>query len=638
MGICHSKVDFNTTIRKSVLSSLLQDNEWDEFLSICKCERYSNNKTFHLNKKDLLYIVISGELIAVMSNINSSSDKPIEVRRYLPGDMIHLFNNSLITNDGYIIHNNTKIEFKVDIPTNAAKTVDTTIITNNSLTHQRKHKDKMATIVTVDKVDLKRLLDSATYSSSFAFKLLYNWKVDDILTGNKFCGGLTSEQLQLLGPLFQFKVIFDGDTLQSANANYRPILSNIESNDNSNRSKQSIKHDPPYLKFVGVILTGSSLSITHATIDDFKQKYGTLSASAVTSFRRTSSRLSTTIRNIFNPNRPLRIHDSAIDLKVFGETLTQGYLYGLEYYFLGKEKGFNNIVAIGDCIVGLLTNESLNGIKASDNSMFKILNHNYNKYMLTLVYEGVPMLSDLSEEERSQVAKSITYRSYQANEVIYSQGDPGDHLYVVMYGTVSESMSLSRKNDVEDNEDECEFFVGEYFGEVSMVTDSQHTSTMTALETTCLMLISKQTFRGIFDENKAKLAELKIKALGEDVDLEHFLCHPKGYQLFLDFLEKEHASENIQFWYAVDRFDEMHHRLLKQYQLIESDSVTKSAISRNNSNASLRLANVDKDKEISVRSRLGTSLSRRSDNYTSIFHLTYLQSNTNITCPNLLTN
>jgi hypothetical protein len=65
---------------------------------------------------------------------------------------------------------------------------------------------------------------------------------------------------------------------------------------------------------------------------------------------------------------------------------------------------------------------------------------------------------------------------------------------------------------------------------------------------------------------------MKIKMHGEDVDLEYLLSHPRGYQLFVDFLEKEHSSENIQFWHAADRFDEMHKRIWREYQQMESEN------------------------------------------------------------------
>ena len=38
---------------------------------------------------------------------------------------------------------------------------------------------------------------------------------------------------------------------------------------------------------------------------------------------------------------------------------------------------------------------------------------------------------------------------------------------------------------------------------------------------------------------------------GENVDMEYLLCHPKGYNLFFDYLEKEHATENIQVFFIL---------------------------------------------------------------------------------------
>lgn len=42
------------------------------------------------------------------------------------------------------------------------------------------------------------------------------------------------------------------------------------------------------------------------------------------------------------------------------------------------------------------------------------------------------------------------------------------------------------------------------------------------------------------------LSSIVCNSIGEDIELEHLIDHPAGYKLFMDFLEKEHASENIQ--------------------------------------------------------------------------------------------
>lgn len=60
----------------------------------------------------------------------------------------------------------------------------------------------------------------------------------------------------------------------------------------------------------------------------------------------------------------------------------------------------------------------------------------------------------------------------------------------------------------------------------------------------------------MFIDNKTKLCEIKMRLAGKNVDLEYIIMHPEGYTAFLRFLQIEHATENLAFWHAIDRFEE----------------------------------------------------------------------------------
>lgn len=80
-----------------------------------------------------------------------------------------------------------------------------------------------------------------------------------------------------------------------------------------------------------------------------------------------------------------------------------------------------------------------------------------------------------------------------------------------------------------------------------------------------LLALSKRVLDQIYNNNKAKLCEIRIRLMGTDVTLNHVIDHPRGAELFLHYLEKEHAAENLQFYCAVDKFDAMCQELKKQY-------------------------------------------------------------------------
>lgn len=80
-----------------------------------------------------------------------------------------------------------------------------------------------------------------------------------------------------------------------------------------------------------------------------------------------------------------------------------------------------------------------------------------------------------------------------------------------------------------------------------------------------VLALSKRVLDQIYNNNKAKLCEIRIRLMGTEVTLNHVIDHPRGADLFLQYLEKEHAAENLQFYCAVDKFDAMCRELKKQY-------------------------------------------------------------------------
>ena len=71
------------------------------------------------------------------------------------------------------------------------------------------------------------------------------------------------------------------------------------------------------------------------------------------------------------------------------------------------------------------------------------------------------------------------------------------------------------------------------------------------------MCISKHVLEQIYNNNKAKLCEIRIRLLGGDAALQHVVDHPRGCQLFQAYLDKEMAGENLRFYTAVDRYNFM---------------------------------------------------------------------------------
>lgn len=83
-----------------------------------------------------------------------------------------------------------------------------------------------------------------------------------------------------------------------------------------------------------------------------------------------------------------------------------------------------------------------------------------------------------------------------------------------------------------------------------------------------VLCISKHVLEQIYNNNKTKLCEIRIRLLGGDVGLHHVIDHPRGSVLFQTYLDKELAGESLRFYCAVDRYDSMCRDLRKQYNAV----------------------------------------------------------------------
>ena len=77
------------------------------------------------------------------------------------------------------------------------------------------------------------------------------------------------------------------------------------------------------------------------------------------------------------------------------------------------------------------------------------------------------------------------------------------------------------------------------------------------IEPTLLLCLSKRVLDQIYYNDKAKLCEVRIRLMGAEVDLLHAIDHPTGSALFLQYLTKQLAAENLTFYKAVDKYDRM---------------------------------------------------------------------------------
>jgi CRP-like cAMP-binding protein len=128
---------------------------------------------------------------------------------------------------------------------------------------------------------------------------------------------------------------------------------------------------------------------------------------------------------------------------------------------------------------------------------------------------GGPLFSDFSREELLEIVRGLELRTHDAGAIVVTEGEPGDSLFVVTHGAVRAFVKTSSGRNAEVRRME----EGEFFGEISLLSGTPRTATVTAA-------------------SRCELLELDRGALDD-------ICrrHPRVRTVLEEFYEKRAGSE-----------------------------------------------------------------------------------------------
>ncbi|MCL5267714.1 MAG: cyclic nucleotide-binding domain-containing protein [Bacteroidetes bacterium] len=95
---------------------------------------------------------------------------------------------------------------------------------------------------------------------------------------------------------------------------------------------------------------------------------------------------------------------------------------------------------------------------------------------LSALLSRVPIFSDLTGRELGKVGLVVHHREYDANEYVFSQGDPGLGMYVIEEGRVE--IVCADKNGTERRL--ASLKAGDFFGELSLLDESVRSASAVA--------------------------------------------------------------------------------------------------------------------------------------------------------------
>ena len=115
----------------------------------------------------------------------------------------------------------------------------------------------------------------------------------------------------------------------------------------------------------------------------------------------------------------------------------------------------------------------------------------------TTVLRNVPLFSGFADDQLATLTQVVTRRSVPRGSMLMAQGDQSDSLYIIISGRLKVMMG-----DAEGKEVILAMLgPGEIVGEMGLIDDSPRSATVTAVEPSELLSISKREFRRCLAEN-----------------------------------------------------------------------------------------------------------------------------------------
>jgi hypothetical protein len=107
-----------------------------------------------------------------------------------------------------------------------------------------------------------------------------------------------------------------------------------------------------------------------------------------------------------------------------------------------------------------------------------------------LILKSAPLFAETSDSVLADIADLVEETSFEADQVIFHKGDPGDSLYVIVSGMVRVWDGERLLNELKD---------GEAFGELALLDPEPRLGTVKAAVQTHLLRLDSPSFREVLD-------------------------------------------------------------------------------------------------------------------------------------------
>lgn len=115
------------------------------------------------------------------------------------------------------------------------------------------------------------------------------------------------------------------------------------------------------------------------------------------------------------------------------------------------------------------------------------------------VISKIPFFAPLQETEREELAEDASMHVFSAGEIIIREGDPGRSVFIILDGRVK----VFTRDDGGNELALATLGVGQFFGEMSLVSGKARSSSVAALELSVLVELSYPSMAKVIEQNLA---------------------------------------------------------------------------------------------------------------------------------------
>jgi CRP-like cAMP-binding protein len=125
------------------------------------------------------------------------------------------------------------------------------------------------------------------------------------------------------------------------------------------------------------------------------------------------------------------------------------------------------------------------------------------------VLASIPSFADFTDEQLTTLEQKATTTTFQAGEVIFKQGQPGDVFYVINQGTadvlIQDNPDLMRRGDLGKTVNRLT--EGCYFGERALMTSEVRAASIRAVDNMVCLVFSRAVYEEVISGSGALLSK-----------------------------------------------------------------------------------------------------------------------------------